>query len=167
MRKSVTSLITILTTSAILTGCGSPHASNSGTPPDSIVTSTQKYNFQSFSGTTWKTKTKTQLAGLKSYKGVIHVTLLPPDCFDSKHSNYRRLANVVKVHNEFPTGTRIRIDRLLKDNGKWGGVWVTACLDDGQSIYVESSFLEENAFLFPGSDSLDWKVNPTLLEKSE
>ena len=73
----------------------------------------------------------------------------------------------MRVIAVLPPGTRLRIARLMKDNGNWGGVWVTASLDDGKVVELSNYLLAKNRFLWPGmSDSNDWGVNPDMLEKA-
>ncbi len=67
-----------------------------------------------------------------------------------------------------PVGTRLRIERLMKDNGSWGGVQVTASLEDGKVVYLSDYLLAKNRFIWPGwSDSKEWGVDPDMLEKAE
>jgi hypothetical protein len=54
----------------------------------------------------------------------------------------------------------------MKDNGHWGGFWVTASLEDGKVVYVSDFLLAKNRFIWEGwSDSRDWGVDPGMLEK--
>lgn len=69
-----------------------------------------------------------------------------------------------------PVGSRIRIEHLMKDNGDWGGVQVTATLEDGpnlqSTVYVERELLAKNVFIWTGwSYSTNWGVNTNILEK--
>jgi hypothetical protein len=73
-----------------------------------------------------------------------------------------------KLIDVLPVGTRLRIERLMQDNGNWGGVRVTASLEDGKVVYLDEDLLAKNRFLCPGeSDSKDWGVDPDMLEKAE
>ena len=92
-------------------------------------------------------------------------TLLPPNGFDPTHPEYRRPA-AMKIIAVLPVGTRLRIERLMKDNGNWGGLWVTASLEDGKVVHLDDYFLAKNRFVWPGwSDSSEWDVDPDMLEK--
>jgi hypothetical protein len=82
-----------------------------------------------------------------------------------------------KIIAVLPVGTRLRIERLMKDNGDWGGVQVTASLEDakirasledGKVVYLVPQLLAKNRFIWIGwSDSKDWGVDPDMLEKAE
>src|SRR5437879_3531773 len=82
----------------LLTGCGpSPEANVKQLyrpSTDKNVTSSPEYNFSSFVGTIWKTKTKTAVADLKRYTGAHETKLLAPDAFDSTHPKYNPPANM-------------------------------------------------------------------------
>lgn len=152
----ITTLIMIL----LLNGCGRR--------PDTDVTSSPKYNFSSFAGTVWKTKVKVALADLEAYTGEHHITLLAPDAFDPTHPKYRPPPNMEKMIAVLPVGTRLRIERLMQDNGDWGGVRITASLEGERDVYLDRSLLAKNRFIRPGdSDSKEWGVDPDLLEKVE
>jgi hypothetical protein len=133
--------------------------------PDTDVTTSPQYNFSKFAGTVWKTKVKVALVDLKRYTGRHDTALLPPQYFDTTHPEYMPPVDMQMIA-VLPVGTRLRIERLMQDNGNWGGVWVTASLEDGKVVYVERVLLAKNRFIFPGrSDSKDWGVDPDLLEK--
>jgi hypothetical protein len=152
----------MILTPLFLSGCGYKQ------PPDTDVTSSAKYNFAPFAGTVWKTKVKVALADVKRYNGWHEATLLPPDAFDPTHPKYRPPPDLEELISVLPIGTRLRIERLMKDNGNWGGVQVTASLEDGRVVYLLDDFLAKNRFLWPGdSDSKEWGVNPDMLEKAE
>ncbi len=154
--------------SFFLNGCGqAPNPFKQ--PPNTDVTSSPEYNFSPFAGTVWKTKVKVGLADIKSYKGEHEITLLAPNGFDPTHPEYRPPENMQMVA-VLPVGTRLRIERLMKDNGSWGGLLVTAVLEDGsysqQTVYLSNYLLGKNRFLWQGdTDSTDWDVNPDMLEK--
>ncbi len=158
--KKVTFGIMILAMIAILVnGCGQR--------ADTDVTSYPKYNFSSFAGTVWKTKVKVALADLKQYTGKHDLNLLIPMHFDPTHPDFTP-AHDMQIIELLPPGTRLRIDRLMKDNGNWGGVRVTATLDDGKVVFLEDGLLAKNRFICRGdSDSKEWSVNPDMLEKAE
>ena len=68
-----------------------------------------------------------------------------------------------------PVGTRLRIERLMHDNGAAGFVMVTATLLDAtnsqKTVYLDGMLLaEENRFIRYGS-STNWVVAPDMLEK--
>src|SRR6266496_4736163 len=146
--KNVTG-ITLAMMCLLLSGCGQR--------PDTDVTSSPQYNFKSFAGTVWKTKVKVALADVKRYNGWNESTLLPPDCFDQNHPEYMPPPDMQRVIEVLPVGTRLRIERLMKDNGDWGGVLVTASLEDGKVVRVERGLLAKNRFIGTG-DSKEWGV---------
>jgi hypothetical protein len=149
---AIVSAITLL----ILEGCGKP--------PDTDVTSSAQYGFAPFAGTVWKTKVKLAVAELQ------HDTyLLPPKAFDAKHPSYTPPSSL-KTYTEVPVGAVVQVDRLMKDNGNWGGLRVTATVDDGahpkRTVYLEESLLVKNGCLVPGdSSSKTWDVAPDFLGK--
>lgn len=59
----------------------------------------------------------------------------------------------------------------MKDNGAWGGVRVTATLQDapytGQQVYVDPYLLERNYWEYNHAREYPktWVVNPDALEK--
>jgi hypothetical protein len=133
--------------------------------PDTDVTLSPEYNFAPFAGTVWKTKVKMALADITGYTGRHEVTVVPPRHFDPTHPQYQPLAKMQMIA-ELPIGTRVRVERLMKDNGSWGGVQVTASLEDGKVVYLLRRLLAKNQFMWPGwSDSTDWGMDPDLLEK--
>ncbi len=133
--------------------------------PDTDVTLSPKYGFASFAGTVWKTKLNLAIADLTDYKKKHSLNLLVPDQFDRAHPEY----NPPESMREFtivPAGTHIRIEKLMEDNGSWGGVQVTAALDDGRIVYITPKLLAKNRFIFVGQSSSDaWGINPDFLEK--
>jgi hypothetical protein len=153
MRKSILAVILLSATAYCMTGCR---------PPDTDVSSSLSYNFSSFTNTVWKTKVKVALADLEQYTGRHALTLLEPRAFDSTHPEYHPLN--MRLIGVLPVGTRLRIGRLMKDNGNWGGVRATAILDDGREVNISEMLLAENHF-FHNSPSTNWGVNPDMLEK--
>ena len=138
-------------------------------PPDNDVTLSPEYNFASFSGTVWKTKAKTALVDIKLYTGKPVIWFSPPDAFDPTDPNYRPIPHM-KIVSEFPVGTHIRIERLMKDNGIGSQYWLIATIENGTNsqniIYVDPEFLTNNQFIPKGpSSSTNWDVNPDMLEK--
>ena len=127
---------------------------------DSDVTSSPDYNFSSFSGTEWKTRVKVAVAD--TGEGIYLIA-------DPTDAHYRPIADCT-VMSVLPAGSRIRIERLMKDNGDWGGVRVTATLEDTpfsqKTVYVERQLLATNVFIWTGwSFSTNWGVNTNILEK--
>jgi hypothetical protein len=174
---SVTLRIVLLSfISIFLAGCGA------GDPnvarlilkgrPDTDVTSSPEYNFSSFAGTVWKTKVRTALVDVKLYTGAPATYLAAPESFDPAHPKYLPLSGMQGIIAILPVGTRLRIERLIKDNGNWGGVRVTAVLQDAadyrKTVYVTENFLAKNRFVWRGwSESKEWGVNPDMLDKPE
>lgn len=103
------------------------------------------------------------LADMKLYTGRHALALLGPRAFDKTRPDYYPPDNT-RIAAELPAGARLRIARLMKDNGNWGGVRVTALLDDGREVNVDEDFLAPNRFFF-SSPSTNWAVNPDMLEK--
>src|SRR5262245_35456780 len=112
MKGVIFKIMILAMISVFLNGCGQH--------PDTDVTSLPEYNFLKFAGTVWKTKVKTALADLKAYTGEHHITLLTPHAFDKTHPKYTPPPTMEKMIAELPEGTRVRIQRLMKDNGNWG-----------------------------------------------
>lgn len=164
----------MLAISFFLTGCGqssNPYAAIAKLyqpSPDTDVTSSPYYNFSSFSGTVWKTKVKTAVADLKRYTGAHDIELLVPKHFDPTHPEYTPTDDM-QIIAVLPVGTRLRIERLMHDNGAAGFVMVTATLLDAtnsqKTVYLDGMLLaEENRFIRYGS-STNWVVAPDMLEK--
>jgi len=142
-------------------GCG---------PAYNDVTPSSRYNFSSFSGTTWKTKVDVAIADIKNYTGRHELCLLVPKHFDTNNPEYTPVANC-KIIEVMPVGTRLRIERLMEDNGgEWGGVKVSATIQDvsnsQKTVFLDGELLAKNGFITPGdSQSAVWDVNPVMLEK--
>jgi len=177
MRDAIFGIIIVVMIASLLNGCGQDP--NRGDPmfkqrPDTDVTSSPEYNFKSFAGTVWKTKVKVALADIKAYTGEHHITLLTPEHYDPTHPKYTPPENMQMIA-ELPVGTRLRIERLMKDNGIAGLLLVTASLgdvptslEDGIIIYLDPGLVAKNRFIWAGwSDSKDWGVDPDMLEKAE
>src|SRR5207249_4374129 len=117
--------------------------------PDTDVTSSPEYNFKSFAGTVWKTKVEVALADLEQYTRKHDLNLLIPMHFDPTHPKYTP-AHDMQIIAVLPVGTRVRIDRLIKDNGEWGGVRVAAKLEDRtyseETVFLEDMLLAKNQF---------------------
>ena len=138
--------------------------------PDTDVTSSPEYNFKSFAGTVWKTKVEVALADLEQYTRKHDLNLLIPMHFDPTHPKYTP-AHDMQIIAVLPVGTRVRIDRLIQDNGEWGGVRVAAKLEDTtysqQTVFLEDMLLAKNRFTGEVTDPKEWGVNPDMLEKAE
>lgn len=153
--KKAAFMFRILTIAALfLRGCGHP--------PDTDVTSSPEYGFTSFAGTTWRTKVKVAVADLKG-----DAYILAPEHYDSTHPSYRPPPDL-HTFAVLPIGTRLRIERLMKDNGNGGFVRVIATLEDGKyskTVYLDNRMLTKNDFLWPGeSQPKIWGVAPDMLE---
>jgi hypothetical protein len=156
-------------TVSCLTGCG--QSSNPYAPvaklfqpsPDTDVSSDPQYNFSSFAGTVWSTKAKLAIADVRHYTGEHVMDLLVPRHFDPTDPEFTPGAET-HVMAVLPVGTRLRIERLMKDNGAWGGVRVTATVDDGASpqkiVYLDEMFLGTN---LDSVSATNWNVNPDML----
>jgi hypothetical protein len=159
MKNAIIRTLILMMAFLFLNGCGRP---------DSDVTISPYYNFSSFAGTVYKTKVKVAITDAIRYNGAHDTTLFPPNSFDPTDPNYRpvRDARVIIV---LPIGTCLRIDRLIKDNGEWGGVLVSATLINGTNsrdkVFIDREFLAKNIFTWVGwSSSTNWGVNPEMLE---
>jgi hypothetical protein len=159
MKNAILRITIMAMASVFLNGCQRP---------DTDVTSSPEYNFSSFAGTVWKTKVKVAVEDVK--QGGLHQTwLFTPDTFDPTDPKYRPVAGGTVV-SVLPIGTRLRIERLMKDNGNWGGVRVIATLEDGthsqKTIYVDPELLAKNRYVWNGwSSSTNWDGDPDILEK--
>ena len=131
---------------------------------DTDVSSSPKYGFASFSGTVWRTKVKLATGHLEG-----HTRLIPPIFFDKTDPRYLALPDLREL-SILPIGSRVRIDRLIQDNGSWGGIQVTAMVDDGtgieRKVYLNTQLLAPNSFLDAiASSSKTWAVNSDMLGK--
>ncbi len=177
MNRTVPLITGLLLAALFLTSCGqsldplAPVKKLFKPSPDTDVTASPEFNFASFSGSVWTTKVETAVADLKRYTGARELTLLPPDGFDAKHPRYNPPSDL-KLVATLPIGTRIRVMRLMKDNGAWGGVHVTADVEVGTnapaSVFLERMFLADNVHVNRGpTTSTNWDVNPDMLEKEK
>jgi hypothetical protein len=153
MKEFIVVLILLTTFVVYFAGCRQPSVSN--------VSSDPKYNFSSFTNTAWKTKVTVALADLEQYNGGHALTLMEPQAFDSTHPEYHPLN--MRLIAMLPVGTHLRIGRLMKDNGSWGGVRVTVMLDDGREVNISEQMLAKNQF-FHTSPSTNWGISPDMLE---
>ena len=151
MKKAI--VISLAMISFFLDGCR---------PKDSNVTLSPQYNFASFVGTVWKTKVKLGLVEKKHYTGRFNLHLLALEHFDPTYPEY-----MDEVETRFvavlEAGTCLRVDRLMEDNGVWGGVRITVALDGksytNKTIYVDRLLLANNQFIDIGStSSTNWSV---------
>ena len=151
--------------SLFLNGCGPFKQA-----PDTDVTSSPQYNFSTFAGTLWKTKVKVALVDCEQYTGRHAKLIVPPDCFDPAHPKFISNPNF-RMIRVLPVGTCLRIERLMKDNGNWGGVRIIGSIEDRGVVYedaqveIERGLLARNRFTFPDSDSNEWAGDPDMLEK--
>jgi hypothetical protein len=138
--------------------------------PFKDVTLSPEYNFSSFTGTVWKTKVKVAVADLKLYTGAYETILLPPMYFDVTHPQYtsRPEKHILAV---LPPGMRLRIGRLMQDQGAGGRVQVEAVLEDGtnaqKAVYLDPQLLAENRWARGFTPNTNWGVNPDMLEAAE
>ena len=134
---------------------------------DKDVTTEPRYNFSSFTNSIWKTKTKTAIADLKRYTGAPEPKLLTPSRFDSDHPRYNPIHDM-KIVAVLPPGTRLRISRLMEDQGAWGGVQVEAVLLDGtnanKAVYLDGFFVAGNAWSRGPAENTKWDADPEMLE---
>jgi hypothetical protein len=108
------------------------------------------------------------VADLKQYTGKHDLNLLVPKHYDSTHPEYTP-AHDMQIIALLPPGTRLRIEKLMKDNGNWGGVRVAAVLEDGtnsqKTVFLDELLLTNNQFIARGpTSSTNWGVNPDMLE---
>jgi hypothetical protein len=167
--------IMAVATVSLLTGCGkssNPYDSIAKLyqpSPDTDVTSSPRYNFAVFAGADWKTKVKTAVADVKRYTGAHGVELLIPMHFDSTRPDYVSGADT-QIITVLPVGARVRIERLMKDNGAWGGLLVTATVESGtnswHNVFLDELMLANNAFISRGpTNSTNWDINQEFLAK--
>lgn len=137
--------------------------------PDKDVTQSPEYNFAPFAGTVWKTKVKTAVAEIKRYTGVMDTHLLAPMHFDPADPQYTPIKDL-KIIAELPVGTRLRITRLLQDQGAGGGPYVEAVVQDGtngdRTVFVDFALLTHPRAGSAGTN-LVWDINPDMLEKGK
>jgi hypothetical protein len=74
----------------------------------------------------------------------------------------------MKVITVLPAGTRLRIERLMKDNGASGAVQVTATVEGGthaqRTVFLDNALLAHNQYLQNDLKATNWGVNPEMLE---
>lgn len=172
MKKPIVVFVMLKTIALLLTGCGqSPENALKkayGPQPYKDVSLLPHYNFSTFAGTVWKTKVKLALADVKRYTGAYDPVLLHPIHFDTTNPKY--VSGPEKhIIADLPIGSRLKIGRLMQDQGVWGGVQVEAILENGTNsgkiVYLDEMLLEKNRFVWAGwSSSTNWGVNPDILE---
>ena len=158
-------------TLALLVGCGNPAESAVKKlfrpSPDRDVTTLPQYNFSAFTNTVWKTKVKVAIADMKRYTGAPEIKLLAPQRFDPADPRYTPTADT-RIVAVLPPGARLRIARLLQDQGAWGGVQVEAVLQDGTNaqkvVYLDGFLLTGNAWSRGPASNKSWSVDPEMLE---
>ena len=101
------------------------------------------------------------VVNVRRYTGVHDITLVVPQRLGQSR---------MKVLAVLPKGSQLRIERLLEDNGSWGGVMVWATVEGTNSlknVILDDLMLAKNRFINTGasSSSSDWGVNPKFLEK--
>ena len=137
--------------------------------PDKDVTQSPQFNFAHFAGTVYKTRVITAIADIKRYTGVVDTHLLAPLHFDPADPRYTPVKDL-KVVAELPVGSRLRITRLLQDQGAGGGPYVEAIVQDGtnadRKVFVDSALLSNPRAGGPGTN-LNWDINPNMLEKAK
>ena len=166
--KSFPTLILAVIAALFLSGCK---------PSETNVTDSSRYHFASFAGTAWTTKVKMELADVKEYNGVGHLYIFVSHATDPKSTEYRP-PSLWHIVGSVPVGTRIRVERLMFDNGEGSLLWVTASLDSpdlgayyGRVVYLDNLLLPNRfipAYTPPGSPPLTkaWAVNPKYLESA-
>jgi hypothetical protein len=170
-----TAVAAALLSSIFLSGCGQssdPRIALSKAytqTNDTDVTTSPQYNFASFTNTGWKTKVKMAVLDVKRYNNEHAMDLVPPACFDPADTNYIPVLDS-RIIVVLAVGTHLRIDRLMEENGVWGGVRVTATLENGtnsqRTVYVDHRLLAKNRFIWSGwSSSTNWDIDRDMLEK--
>jgi hypothetical protein len=155
-----------------LVGCGNPAevaVKKLFSPStDKDVSSAPEYNFSSFANTVWKTKVKVAIASTKRYTGAPEVSLLAPERFDPTHPRYSPGSDM-RIVAVLPPGSRLRIARLMQDQGAWGGVQVEVVLLDGtnaqKSVYLDPYLLAGNRWSRGPTSNTNWDADPNMLEK--
>ncbi len=176
-KQIVLLVVTLVLVTLWLRGCGLWPASRVSVlrklyspSQDKDVTADPRYNFSSFTGTRWKTKVKVALGDGKRYTGAPETVLLAPQRFDTTHPRYIPTTNT-KIVSVLPVGTVLRIDRLLQDQGAWGGLRVAATLEMGtntlEGVFMDGLLLSNNKHLHTSRTEENWDMNPEMLEKVE
>ena len=172
MKRPILLFAMITMAALLLSGCGqSPESAIKKLyrpSPDKDITTSPEYNFSSFVGTVWKTKTKVAIADLKRYTGAPEIKLLAPERFDPTHPRYNPPVDM-KIIAVLPPGTRLRITRLLQDQGAWGGVQVEPVLLDGtnaqKTVLLDGYLYAGNRWSRGPQSNTNWDADPGMLEK--
>jgi hypothetical protein len=131
------------------------------------VTAAPEYNFRPFAGTVWKTKVKVALADVKTYTGAHELNLLAPIHFDMSDPEYTP-GSGTHIISACPPGTRLRIGRLMQDQGAWGGIKVEVILLDGtnaqKAAYLDPMLLSGNHWLRGPMGLKMWRADPGMLD---
>lgn len=136
---------------------------------DSDVTASAGYGFSTLAGSVWRAKTPVGLCVISDGDNLDRTYLFAPKSFEPTHPTYTP-PHGMKVQAVLPVGTRVRLDRLMKDNGSWGGVRVTGTVVDGlhagKAVWIGRDLLLENVFTSPGLEPRTkvWAVAPEILE---
>jgi hypothetical protein len=163
----------MLAVALFLTGCGESSNPYSAIrklyepSPDTDVSSVPEYNFSLFTGTVWRTKTTTAITDLKRYTGAHDISLSVPEHFDPTNPEYTPPSDLhYRIVSVLPVGSRLRIEKLMHDNGAGGILLVTGTLLDETNsqgnVFLDSSLLTRNRWI-GFADSTNWSVNPGML----
>ncbi|HVU27757.1 MAG TPA: hypothetical protein VHG71_08490 [Verrucomicrobiae bacterium] len=173
MKNVAFKIVMLAMVSLFLSGCGKSsnkyldELKNYKQPPDTDVTQSPEYNFSPLAGTVWQTKAKTALVDVTRYTNEHAIDLVPPETFEPTDLKYKPIAGM-QIISVLPIGTCLRIERLMKDNGEWGGVRVMATIFNetysNKVIYLDPRLLEFNQFTRGGSTSTNRDINPDMLE---
>ena len=176
MKKNMLLIIMLKITALLLTSCGQSSETKAALNdlykprPDKDVTLSPEYNFSSFAGTTWKTKVKVAIAESERYTGAPETKLLVPQRFDSTHPSYIPTDHM-KIVSILPVSSVLRIERLLKDQGAWGGIQVEAVLLDGTNVgkvvFLDGFFLVGNRWSRGPASNTSWDADPEMLEHTK
>lgn len=135
---------------------------------DKNVTSDPHYNSSAFAGTLCRTKVKVAIAESKRYTGLAQTKLLVPQRFDSAHPHYIP-SDHMRIISILPVGTVLRIEKLMEDQGAWGGIQVEAVLVDGtnanKAVFLDGFFLVGNRWSRGPTSNNRWDINPEMLEE--
>ncbi len=171
--KGYAPAFTLTLLALFLAGCGEDSNAvalkNYKRKPDTDISAEKRYNFASFAGSVWKTKDKIALASVGLYTGDQVTYVLPPIFFDATRSDYRPSDGNVRIGDVIPAGARLRVDRLMKDNGIGGLTFVIVDVTYGTTIrtnvFLSEAFIESG----PTADfriiTTNWIVNAALLEE--
>jgi hypothetical protein len=172
--KRLVVAVTIASLALVSIGCGNPAemAVKQGYSPsaDKDVSASPEYHFALFANTVWKTKAKTEIANVKRYTGATDTMLLTRRRFDPTDPDYVPATDMgPQVIAVLPPGTRLRITRLMHDEGVAGFVNVEAVLLDEpyaqKTVLLDGYFLTGNAWSRGPTSNATWDADPNMLEK--